>query len=213
MDNEIANGINSGATDEELQAKRDQQTALQTQLTTATANRDALTGYSNMVNTLSTTRTALQNATVLLNARKDAESSLNSSTEELRKTLQSTISSLNDQLTKAQTMLTQLNDQRGKLQTMLENLEENPVDPSLADMAVQLLLSGSEAQLQLGEFQLESGRTPAGIRQSAVGRRAGRIRFCPRRSAEKRQPGPAAEHEHVETADLRPELLDARRVY
>ena len=56
-------------------------------------------------------------------------------------------------------MLTQLNDQRGKLQTMLENLEENPVDPSLADMAVQLLLSGSEAQLQLGEFQLESGRT------------------------------------------------------
>ncbi len=96
---------------------------------------------------------------MLLNARKNAESSLNSSTEELRKTLQSTISSLNDQLTKAQTMLTQLNDQRGKLQTMLENLEENPVDPSLADMAVQLLLSGSEAQLQLGEFQLESGRT------------------------------------------------------
>ena len=159
LDNEIANGINSGATDEELQAKRDQQTALQAQLTTATANRDALTGYSDMVNTLSTTRTALQNATVLLNARRDAESSLNSSTEELRKTLQSTISSLNDQLTKAQTMLTQLNDQRGKLQTMLENLEENPVDPSLADMAVQLLLSGSEAQLQLGEFQLESGRT------------------------------------------------------
>lgn len=159
LDNEIANGINSGATDEELQAKRDQQTALQAQLTTATANRDALTGYSDMVNTLSTTRTALQNATVLLNARKDAESSLNSSTEKLRKTLQSTISSLNDQLTKAQTMLTQLSDQRGKLQTMLENLEENPVDPSLADMAVQLLLSGSEAQLQLGEFQLESGRT------------------------------------------------------
>ena len=73
LDNEIASGINSGATDEELQAKRDQQTALQAQLTTATANRDALTGYSDMVNTLSTTRTALQNATVLLNARKDAE--------------------------------------------------------------------------------------------------------------------------------------------
>ncbi|MER8055522.1 hypothetical protein, partial [Acinetobacter pittii] len=89
-----------------------------------TANRDALTGYSDMVNTLSTTHTALQNATVLLNARKDAESSLNSSTEELRKTMQSTISSLNDQLTRAQTLLTQLNDQRGKLQTMLENLEE-----------------------------------------------------------------------------------------
>ena len=102
LDNEIANGINSGATDEELQAKRDQQTALQAQLTTATANRDALTGYSDMANTLSTTHTALQNATVLLNARKNAESSLNSSTEELRKTLQSTISSLNDQLTKAQ---------------------------------------------------------------------------------------------------------------
>ena len=29
----------------------------------------------------------------------------------------------------------------------------------MADVAVQLLLSGSEAQLQLGEFQLESGRT------------------------------------------------------
>ena len=39
LDNEIANGINSGATDEELRAKRDQQTALQAQLTTATANR------------------------------------------------------------------------------------------------------------------------------------------------------------------------------
>ena len=56
-------------------------------------------------------------------------------------------------------MLANLNDQRGKLQSMLESLSANPTDPQLADMAVQLLLSGTEAQLSLGEFQISSGRT------------------------------------------------------
>ncbi len=47
-------------------------------------------------------------------------------------------------------MLTKLNDQRGKLQSMLESLCADAADPQLADMAVQLLLSGTEAQLQFG---------------------------------------------------------------
>ena len=96
---------------------------------------------------------------MLLKARQEAEASLNESTEELRQTLQQTITTLNTQIDKAEAMLANLNDQRGKLQSMLESLSANPTDPQLADMAVQLLLSGTEAQLSLGEFQISSGRT------------------------------------------------------
>mgnify|MGYP002248038478 CR=1 FL=1 len=66
---------------------------------------------------------------------------------------------LRDQLTKAQEMLTQLNEQRDKLQKMLASLGDEAIDPAMADMAVQLLLSGTEAQLQLGEFRVSSGKT------------------------------------------------------
>lgn len=96
---------------------------------------------------------------MLLKARQEAEASLNESTEELRQTLQQTITTLNTQIDKAEAMLANLNDQRSKLQSMLESLSANPTDPQLADMAVQLLLSGTEAQLSLGEFQISSGRT------------------------------------------------------
>ena len=143
----------------EIESKKAEQAALQTQLDTATSQRAALDGYKSDESTLSTTQTALRNATVLLKARQEAEASLNESTEELRQTLQQTITTLNTQIDKAEAMLANLNDQRGKLQSMLESLSANPTDPQLADMAVQLLLSGTEAQLSLGEFQISSGRT------------------------------------------------------
>ena len=143
----------------EIESKKAEQAALQAQLDAATSQRAALDDYRSAESTLSTTRTALQNATVLLKARQEAEASLNESTEELRKTLQQTISTLNTQIDKGEAMLADLNEQRGKLQSMLEGLAANPTDPKLADMAVQLLFSGSEAQLGLGEFQISSGRT------------------------------------------------------
>ena len=77
----------------------------------------------------------------------------------LQQTLNDTAAALRDQLTKAQEMLTQLNEQRDKLQKMLASLGDEAVDPAMADMAVQLLLSGTEAQLQLGEFRVSSGKT------------------------------------------------------
>ena len=88
-----------------------------------------------------------------------AEGALNEGMQPLKDSLQEAANALNYQLTKAQEMLTQLREQRDKLQEMLDSLGDPAVDPSMADMAVQLLLSGSEAQLQLGEFRIESGRT------------------------------------------------------
>ena len=156
---EIKKAIADGASEEEIAKLQQEEAELEAQLSETIAKRDVLTGYSNDLNTLTITQAALLNAATLLQARQAAEASLNGSTEQLRQSLQASVDSLNQQLSQAQAMLTQLNDQRAKLQTMLQNMEENPIDPSLADMAVQLLLSGSEAQLQLGQFQLESGRT------------------------------------------------------
>ena len=65
----------------------------------------SLDGYKSDESTLSTTQTALRNATVLLKARQEAEASLNESTEELRQTLQQTITTLNTQIDKAEAML------------------------------------------------------------------------------------------------------------
>ena len=77
----------------EIESKKAEQAAFQTQLDTATSQRAALDGYKSDESTLSTTQTALRNATVLLKARQEAEASLNESTEELRQTLQQTIPS------------------------------------------------------------------------------------------------------------------------
>ena len=77
----------------------------------------------------------------------------------LQQTLNDTAAALRDQLTKAQEMLAQLNEQRDKCKKCWQALANEAVDPAMADMAVQLLLSGTEAQLQLGEFQVSSGKT------------------------------------------------------
>ena len=95
----------------------------------------------------------------MLQARQQAEAGLNEGMKPLQQALNETVQALNDQLTKAQEILTQLNDQRAKMESALASLGDPAVDPAMADVAVQLLLSGSEAQLQLGEFQMSSGRT------------------------------------------------------
>ena len=138
---------------------RSEQARCQSVIDANAARRARVNELNSSLTTLSTTKLALRNATVLLQARQQAESQLNNGLKPLQQTLNETVQALNEQLTKAQELLTQLNDQRAKLQKMLGDLGNEAIDPAMADMAVQLLLSGSEAQLQLGEFQLSSGRT------------------------------------------------------
>lgn len=67
------------------------------------------------------------------------------------------ITDLNAKIDELNAQLNALNDQRAQMQTTLEGLAQNPIDPSLGALASQLLFSGSEAQLGLGEFQITSG--------------------------------------------------------
>lgn len=138
---------------------RSEQARCQSVIDANAARRARVNELNSSLTTLSTTKLALRNATVLLQARQQAESQLNNGLKPLQQALNETVQALNEQLTKAQELLSQLNDQRAKLQKMLGDLGNEAIDPAMADMAVQLLLSGSEAQLQLGEFQLSSGRT------------------------------------------------------
>ena len=143
----------------QIDAKRAEQAQDQAVIDGNAARRARVSELSGNLSTLSTTKVALQNATTLLTARQEAETALNDGMQPLQQTLNDTAAALRDQLTKAQKMLTQLNEQRDKLQKMLASLGDEAVDPAMADMAVQLLLSGTEAQLQLGEFQVSSGKT------------------------------------------------------
>ena len=143
----------------QIDAKRAEQAQAQAVIDGNAARRARVSELSGNLSTLSTTKVALQNATTLLTARQEAETALNDGMQPLQQTLNDTAAALRDQLTKAQKMLTQLNEQRDKLQKMLASLGDEAVDPAMADMAVQLLLSGTEAQLQLGEFRVSSGKT------------------------------------------------------
>ena len=143
----------------QIDAKRAEQAQDQAVIDGNAARRARVSELSGNLSTLSTAKVALQNATTLLTARQEAETALNDGMQPLQQTLNDTAAALRDQLTKAQEMLTQLNEQRDKLQKMLASLGDEAVDPAMADMAVQLLLSGTEAQLQLGEFRVSSGKT------------------------------------------------------
>ena len=143
----------------QIDAKRAEQAQAQAVIDGNAARRARVSELSGNLSTLSTTKVALQNATTLLTARQEAETALNDGMQPLQQTLNDTAAALRDQLTKAQEMLTQLNEQRDKLQKMLASLGDEAIDPAMADMAVQLLLSGTEAQLQLGEFRVSSGKT------------------------------------------------------
>ena len=74
---------------------------------------------------------------------------------ESAKTLQASINSLNEMRAQLAKLQASLSD----MQSTLRQLEENPTDPALGDMASGLLLSGMEAQLQLAELQVTSGKT------------------------------------------------------
>ena len=74
---------------------------------------------------------------------------------ESAKTLQASINSLNEMRAQLSKLQASLSD----MQSTLRQLEENPTDPALGDMASSLLLSGMEAQLQLAELQVTSGKT------------------------------------------------------
>ncbi len=68
----------------------------------------------------------------------------------------------------AKEMLTGLLEQRDKLQNVLDQLVANPIDPSVGDMASQLLFSGMQAQLQLSAFELQSGKAQLEAGQSQL---------------------------------------------
>ena len=74
---------------------------------------------------------------------------------ESAKTLQASINTLNEMRAQLAKLQASLSD----MQSTLRQLEENPTDPALGDMASGLLLSGMEAQLQLAELQVTSGKT------------------------------------------------------
>ena len=73
---------------------------------------------------------------------------------ESAKTLQASINTLNEMRAQLAKLQASLSD----MQSTLRQLEENPTDPALGDMASGLLLSGMEAQLQLAELQVTSGK-------------------------------------------------------
>ena len=162
----------------QIDAKRAEQAGRTRPSSTATPRRARVSELSGNLSTLSTTKVALQNATTLLTARQEAETALNDGMQPLQQTLNDT-AARRDQLTKAQEMLTQLNEQRDKLQKCWQAFGDEAVDPAMADMAVQLLLSGTEAQLQLGEFGIQRS-DPARGRQDPARGRAGGIRVRPR---------------------------------
>ena len=149
----------------QIDAKRAEQAQDQAVIDGNAARRARVSELSGNLSTLSTTKVALQNATTLLTARQEAETALNDGMQPLQQTLNDTAAALRDQLTKAQEMLTQLNEQRDKLQKMLASLGDEAVDPAMADMAVQLLLSGTEAQLQEYESAREEALKNANLNQ------------------------------------------------
>ena len=154
---------------EALQAERDARKAEQE---TLKKRRDRLAAWQEELAVLSAARAALNNAALLAEIRQDTEDSANRGTAELRASLNEGIARLNAQIQRGEGMLASLRSQLTELQTVLRQLEENPVDSSLADMGVQLLLSGSEAQIGLGQLRVENGRAQlqAGEAQLAAAR-------------------------------------------
>ena len=141
---------------EELNAAEQQRAEIQAQIDVLTAQK----------NQLETTKTALQQAETLLAIKQEANAAakeeadrqaaeINKRLEELRRQMEEQ----NRQLDEAHALLDKLNTQRAEMQATLQKMEENPTDPALGDMASGLLLSGMEAQLQLAELQVTSGKT------------------------------------------------------
>ena len=124
---------------------------LQSELDSAVAERDQLTQLIDDLRLLESAEPVLGQAETLNNAQKDVNARLG--------TTRSSLENAQNQLAELRSSLEKINDQRAEMQSMLQQMEENPTDPALGDMASGLLLSGMEAQLQIAELQVTSGKT------------------------------------------------------
>lgn len=147
------------ATQAQIQALQAQKETLEQQLSAAQTQKETLDALDLALSQLELAKTALNNAALLVQTRQQVENEVNASLDSQRTALEQTIADLNTQIEKGEAMLSQLNSQRAQLESALQSMAENPTDPALADMAVQLLFSGTQAQISLGEFQISSGKT------------------------------------------------------
>lgn len=147
------------ATQAQIQALQAQKETLEQQLSAAQTQKETLDTLDLALSQLELAKTALNNAVLLVQTRQQVENEVNASLDSQRTALEQTIADLNTQIEKGEAMLSQLNSQRAQLESALQSMAENPTDPALADMAVQLLFSGTQAQISLGEFQISSGKT------------------------------------------------------
>ena len=147
------------ATQAQIQALQAQKETLEQQLSAAQTQKETLNTLDLALSQLELAKTALNNAALLVQTRQQVENEVNASLDSQRTALEQTIADLNTQIEKGKAMLSQLNSQRAQLESALQSMAENPTDPALADMAVQLLFSGTQAQISLGEFQISSGKT------------------------------------------------------
>ena len=147
------------ATQAQIEALQAQKETLEQQLSAAQTQKETLNTLDLALSQLELAKTALNNAALLVQTRQQVENEVNASLDSQRTALEQTIADLNIQIEKGKAMLSQLNSQRAQLESALQSMAENPTDPALADMAVQLLFSGTQAQISLGEFQISSGKT------------------------------------------------------
>lgn len=147
------------ATQAQIEALQAQKETLEQQLSAAQTQKETLNTLDLALSQLELAKTALNNAALLVQTRQQVENEVNASLDSQRTALEQTIADLNTQIEKGEAMLSQLNSQRAQLESALQSMAENPTDPALADMAVQLLFSGTQAQISLGEFQISSGKT------------------------------------------------------
>ena len=147
------------ATQAQIQALQAQKETLEQQLSAAQTQKETLNTLDLALSQLELAKTALNNAALLVQTRQQVENEVNASLDSQRTALEQTIADLNTQIEKGEAMLSQLNSQRAQLESALQSMAQNPTDPALADMAVQLLFSGTQAQISLGEFQISSGKT------------------------------------------------------
>lgn len=147
------------ATQAQIEALQAQKETLEQQLSAAQTQKETLNTLDLALSQLELARTALNNAALLVQTRQQVENEVNASLDSQRTALEQTIAGLNTQIEKGKAMLSQLNSQRAQLESVLQSMAQNPTDPALADMAVQLLFSGTQAQISLGEFQISSGKT------------------------------------------------------
>ena len=147
------------ATQAQIEALQAQKETLEQQLSAAQTQKETLNTLDLALSQLELAKTALNNAALLVQTRQQVENEVNASLDSQRTALEQTIAGLNTQIEKGKAMLSQLNSQRAQLESALQSMAQNPTDPALADMAVQLLFSGTQAQISLGEFQISSGKT------------------------------------------------------